>query len=81
MGMYFAFCRTTRLISRGGFVEDLQAPADGIASGNLRVRLVVVDIGHRTKQSADGHNIRTTYLANTRQHVDRWPKVSDVKDR
>jgi hypothetical protein len=31
MGMCFAFYRMTGLIWRGGFVEDLQGPVDGIA--------------------------------------------------
>ena len=82
MGMCFAFCRMTGLIWRGDFVADLQGPADGIASGNLHARLVAADIEHRTEQSADGpKSKKTTDLADTRQHVDRWPKVSNVKDR
>jgi len=81
MGMCFASCRMTRLIWRGDFVEDLRGPADEIALRNLHARSVVADIEHRTRRSADDPNLQTTYLADTRQHVDRWPKVSNVKDR
>ena len=82
MGMCFAFCRMTRLIWRGGFAEDLRGPADGIALGNQHVRSVIADIEHRTEQSANGPKSKnTTDLADTRQHVDCWPKISNMKDR